>query len=191
MARSSARALWAAKLNGSSLPSATPVPTIGGRKFTGRVLGIDPSLRGTGLSIVDFSRGEPVRLVYSQTLKIAPKYSFHTCLGEISREVGLMITTHRPDAVAAEETIYVQNFRTAQILGAARGAALGIAASHGLSIAEYPPLRIKQAVCGFGRASKEQVQGQVKALLRLTDLLPSDEADATAAAICYAFTVEG
>jgi len=180
--------MWAAKLAGQAVSRPTTLPSVGNRKFTGRVLGIDPSLRGTGLSVVDFLRGEPKALVYSRTLKLTQKYAFHACLGEIAKEVKVLLDAHGPDAVAAEETIYVQNFRTAQIMGAARGAALGVVAAHGLSIAEYPPLRIKQAVCGFGRASKEQVQGQVRALLKLADALPSDESDAAAAAICHAFT---
>ena len=85
----------------------------------------------------------------------------------------------------------MQNFRTAQILGAARGAAIGQAGLRGLPVYEYPPLRIKQAVVGYGRASKEQVTRQISGLLGLEEDLPFDEADATAAALCHALTAVG
>src|SRR5690606_38364639 len=93
--------------------------------------------------------------------------------------------------VAVEETIYVQNFRTAQILGMARGAAISAAAMRGLPIHEYSPLRIKQAVVGYGRASKEQITSQMKGLLHLAHALPFDESDAAAVAACHAFTRKG
>jgi crossover junction endodeoxyribonuclease RuvC len=90
--------------------------------------------------------------------------------------------------VALEQTIYVQNFQTAQILGAARGAAIAAAALRGLPVFEYPPLRVKQAVAGSGRASKEQLARAVRSLLAHGRALPPDEADAAGVAICHAFT---
>jgi crossover junction endodeoxyribonuclease RuvC len=90
--------------------------------------------------------------------------------------------------VALEQTIYVQNFQTAQILGAARGAAIAAASVLGKPIFEYPPLRVKQAVVGFGRADKSQVAGITRQLLRLSAALPLDESDAAAVAFCHAFT---
>jgi crossover junction endodeoxyribonuclease RuvC len=90
--------------------------------------------------------------------------------------------------VALEQTIYVQNIRTAQILGAARGAAIAAAALGDLPVFEYPPLRVKQAVVGAGRASKEQMARTVAMLLGLGRSLPSDEADAAGVALCHAYT---
>jgi crossover junction endodeoxyribonuclease RuvC len=90
--------------------------------------------------------------------------------------------------VALEQTIYVQNFQTAQILGAARGAAIAAAALQGLPVFEYPPLRVKQAVSGSGRASKEQVARAVRSLLGHGRDLAADEADAAGVALCHAFT---
>ena len=90
--------------------------------------------------------------------------------------------------VALEQTIYVQNIRTAQILGAARGAAIAAAALQDLPVFEYPPLRVKQAVVGFGRASKEQMARTVMALLGHGRPLAADEADAAGVALCHAFT---
>ena len=90
--------------------------------------------------------------------------------------------------VALEQTIYVQNFQTAQILGAARGAAIAAAALRGLPVFEYPPLRVKQAVAGSGRASKEQMARTVRSLLGHARTLAFDEADAAGVAICHAFS---
>jgi crossover junction endodeoxyribonuclease RuvC len=82
----------------------------------------------------------------------------------------------------------VQNFQTAQILGAARGAAIAAAALREVPVFEYPPLRVKQAVVGLGRASKEQVARTVMALLGHSRTLAVDEADAAGVALCHAFT---
>jgi len=93
--------------------------------------------------------------------------------------------------VAIEQTIYVQNFQTAQILGAARGAAIAAAAMRGLPVFEYAPLRVKQAIVGLGRASKEQVARTILSLTG-TDLGTCfDESDAAAVALCHAFTWRG
>jgi crossover junction endodeoxyribonuclease RuvC len=90
--------------------------------------------------------------------------------------------------VALEQTIYVQNFQTAQILGAARGAAIAAVALRGLPVFEYPPLRVKQAVAGSGRASKEQMARTIRSLLGHARTLAFDEADAAGVAICHAFS---
>lgn len=189
MARQSERRMWAAKLAGHSpgKPVATPVIAVGSR-VRGLVLGIDPSLRGTGLAVLEVSGTEKLRLVASETLKLPPTVSMTACLGRIAEAVVTIVKAHALVHVAVEETIYVQNFRTAQILGAARGAAIGAAVMHGLPVFEYPPLRIKQAVAGFGRAGKEQVAKQMQALLGLPEALAYDESDAAAVAACHALT---
>jgi crossover junction endodeoxyribonuclease RuvC len=87
-----------------------------------------------------------------------------------------------------EQTIYVQNFQTAQILGAARGAAISAAAMRNRPVFEYAPLRVKQAVVGAGRASKVQMARTVMALLGHGRTLALDEADAAGVALCHAFT---
>jgi crossover junction endodeoxyribonuclease RuvC len=110
------------------------------------------------------------------------------CLGQINANVTELLETYAIDAVAVEQTIYVQNFQTAQILGAARGAAIAAAAVLGKSVFEYAPLRVKQAVVGVGRASKDQVARTVMGLVGHGRTLAHDEADAAAVAICHAFT---
>jgi len=155
--------------------------------YTGLVLGIDPSLRGMGLALVEFDRGKGI-CVETKTLKLAQKLSMADCLGEISRNVTLFLEKGDVRHVALEQTIYVQNFQTAQILGAARGAAIAAAAVRRLPVFEYMPLRVKQAVVGYGRASKEQVAKMVCQHLSFECPLPPDEADAASVAICHAFT---
>ncbi len=197
MARSSARSLWTAKLrDGAKL---TPVKKISGaqklpapkvaqpRGIRAIILGIDPSLRGTGLAVID-NRTEPPRLLASITLKLHPKLIAYECLGRIADGVEAIAKKHGATHASIEETSYVQNFRTAQAMGASRGAALSVLARLGLSVEEYAPKRIKMAVTGHGSATKEQVGRMVKSVLGLNHDLPLDESDAAAAALCHAYT---
>jgi len=192
-----ARTAWAAKLGNVPAGATTARPaTTGkpgdlltrGRAFEGIILGIDPSLRGTGLAVVAVASGKTPRLLATKTVMLSAQYSMTQCLGRISDEVLRMTQLHPPDVAVVEETIYVQNFRTAQILGAARGAAIGPLARDLLPIFEYAPRRIKQAISGSGRASKEQMAQMVQSLFQLPEPLPFDEADAASAALCHAYT---
>ena len=191
MAKSS-RKLWTAHLSkkSSSLPRAQAQVTLGA-PFSGRVLGIDPSLRGSGFAVIEYRSGHEAALLETVTLKLHPRLSMPECLGAIGNQVDDFLNQHSVDHVAIEQTIYVQNFQTAQILGAARGAAIATAAMRGLPVFEYAPLRVKQAVVGLGRASKEQVARTVLSLTG-TDLGQRfDESDAAAVALCHAFTWRG
>ena len=200
MARMNVRQMWAAKLAGKAVPAAVALPgnaAATGQQslavkprapFAGVVLGIDPSLRGTGLALIEFTVGRQPVLLRCQTVKVAPKHSMAVALGEIHRAVTAFLTGTGVRHVALEQTIYVQNIRTAQILGAARGAAIAAAALHDLPVFEYAPLRVKQAVVGAGRASKEQMARTVMALLGHGRTLALDEADAAGVALCHAFT---
>lgn len=190
MARKGVRQLWKDKVEGRSTGgSVAAIPrALIKQKFVGTILGIDPSLRGTGLAVVDFSNPNRPVLLHSVTLKQKPTVSMANCLGCICEKVLAVLETYPVDVVALEQTIYVQNVRTAQILGAARGAAIAAAAMSGKEIFEYAPLRVKQAVVGIGRASKEQVAKTVKSILGHGDLLAHDESDAAAVAITHAFT---
>lgn len=191
MAKSS-RKLWTAHLAKKSPGSSRPQPdVILGKPFSGRVLGIDPSLRGSGFAVIEYQAGGRARLLETTTLKLGPKLSMPDCLGAIGNQVDDFLNQHAVDHVAIEQTIYVQNFQTAQILGSARGAAIATAAMRGLPVFEYAPLRVKQAVVGLGRASKEQVARTVLSLTG-TDLDQRfDESDAAAVALCHAFTWRG
>lgn len=192
MARKSSRKLWTQHLakKGSSQPGKQVEVTLG-KPFAGRVLGIDPSLRGSGFAVIEYKPGGKPRLLETATLKLGPKVSMPECLGAIGNQVDDFLNQHAVDHVAIEQTIYVQNFQTAQILGAARGAAIAAGAMRGLPVFEYAPLRVKQAVVGLGRASKEQVARTVLSLTG-TDLGQRfDESDAAAVALCHAFTWRG
>ncbi len=188
MARKNARQLWKAKLEGKGSGKPSSIPGLAKAKFVGTILGIDPSLRGTGLAVVEFSRPNTPNLLQSETIRIKPRVSMPECLGEINRAVSRILDTHKIDVVVLEQTIYVQNFQTAQVLGAARGAAIAAAAVKDLPVFEYPPLRVKQAVVGVGRASKIQVAKTIRSLMGHSALLQLDESDAAAVAICHAFT---
>jgi len=182
--------MWAAKLAGKPLPAALalPVQTLARPPFFGCVLGIDPSLRGTGLALIEFAQGRPPLMLRCQTVKVAAKLPMAVALGEIHRAVTVFLGDFEVRHVALEQTIYVQNFQTAQILGAARGAAIAAAAVRGKDIFEYAPLRVKQAVTGQGRASKDQMARTVMSILGHGRTLAFDEADAAGVALCHAFT---
>ncbi len=200
MARMNVRQMWAAKLAGKPVPVALAVPRAAASTqlesslvrartpFNGIVLGIDPSLRGTGLALIEFGPGRQPLLLRCQTVHVKPKFAMAVALGEISQAVAAFLDGTDVRHVALEQTIYVQNFQTAQILGAARGAAIAAAAVRQLPVFEYAPLRVKQAVVGAGRASKEQLARTVMALLGHQRTLAVDEADAAGVALCHAFT---
>ena len=197
MARMTSRQLWTAKLTGNPVPgqaaargraAGAQAPALK-RAYVGLVLGIDPSLRGTGLALIDFQPGRAPVLLRCRTVKVPAKRPMSAALAEIHRAVREFLDgTPGVRHVALEQTIYVQNFQTAQILGAARGAAIAAAALQDLPVFEYAPLRVKQAVAGSGRASKEQLARTVRSLLGHARSLAFDEADAAGVALCHAYT---
>jgi crossover junction endodeoxyribonuclease RuvC len=190
--------MWAAKLSGKPLAEGVPVSPprrsaaaglVASRTpFSGRILGIDPSLRGTGLALIEFVPSRQPVLLRCRTVHVPPRESMARALAEIHRAVTAFLEDTDVRHVALEQTIFVQNFQTAQILGAARGAAIAAAALRERPVFEYPPLRVKQAVVGVGRASKEQMARTVMALLGHGRTLALDEADAAGVALCHAFT---
>jgi crossover junction endodeoxyribonuclease RuvC len=149
-----------------------------------RVLSIDPALRNTGWAVVE-RRGKENRAVAWGIIRNPPGLRQSACLVAIVEQMRGIIREHRPDSCAIESTIYVQNFRTAITLGAARAAAIIAPAEAGLEICEYPPRRVKQAVVGRGAADKAQVAFMVRALLKLTETPAHDAADALAVAIAH------
>ena len=193
MGNKSTRKLWAAHIarGGHKGASRGTTSVTLGKQFRGCVLGIDPSLRSSGFALLDFGEGNTMQILETATLKLHSKLSMAECLGIISKQVDDFLNQYSPKHVAVEQTIYVQNFQTAQILGAARGATIAVAAMRGIPIFEYAPLRVKQAVVGKGRASKEQVARTVQTITGTDFELRFDESDATAVALCHAFTWRG
>ena len=151
-----------------------------------KVLGIDPGTAACGYGVVHESGGRIRELAHGwwQTpARERPELRLKT----IFDGVQALIAEHAPDAVALEESFVGADARTALSVGQARGAVLVAAAMAGIECCEYAPARVKQAVCGYGRAEKEQVQRMVKAILGLeAPPTPNHAADALAVAICHA-----
>jgi crossover junction endodeoxyribonuclease RuvC len=129
--------------------------------------------------------------LHSETLKLTAKVDSVDCLGRIHQTVAGLVDLWKPRHVSCEATIYVQNFKTAQIMGSAKGAAISAVAIRGTAVFEYAPLRVKQAVVGFGRASKEQMSLTLSQMLGLGKPLPFDQSDALGLALCHALTWQG
>lgn len=133
--------------------------------------------------------GSKVRCLEYSVVRNRASLSQEACLIAIHEALVLAITKHQPTALAIEKVIFVQSYATAIVLGAARGVAVLAAAQAGLSIHEYPPKRVKQAVVGKGAAAKEQVAFMIRALLGLTETPPSDAADAIAIGLTHLRTI--
>jgi crossover junction endodeoxyribonuclease RuvC len=153
-----------------------------------RILAVDPSLRGTGYAILEES-AKGIRCLEYAVVRNPPALSQQGCLVAIHEALKTSIEKFNPSALAIEKVIYVQSFATAILLGSARGVAVLAAAQKGLSIHEYPPRRVKQAVVGRGAASKDQVVFMIRALLGLAENPPSDAADALAIGLTHLRTV--
>lgn len=149
-----------------------------------RVLAIDASLRGSGVAIVE-GNGSSLRALYYGTIVNRAALRPSSCLVAIHDRLAELIHEHEPDCCALEAVIYVQSYKTAIALGAARGAAILAAAGRGLPVFEYAPARIKQATVGRGGADKNQVAFMVRALLGLTETPQSDAADALAIGLTH------
>ena len=124
-------------------------------------------------------------------IKNPPSLLPSRCLVRIDKEVRKLIENHKPDEVAVEGLVYVQNTRIAFTLGQARGVVIAAAAANVLPIHEYAPRKVRQAVTGLGGAGKTQVGTMVKAVLGLPEIPQSDAGDALAIAICHAHSRRG
>jgi crossover junction endodeoxyribonuclease RuvC len=151
-----------------------------------KVLGIDPGTAACGYGIVHESDGR-LRDTCHGWWHTEPSVPLAARLLTIFAGVQELIAQHAPDAVALEESYVGADARIALSVGQARGAVLVAASSAGVACAEYAPARVKQAVCGYGRADKQQVGKMVKAILALDEVpAPNHAADALAVAICHA-----
>jgi crossover junction endodeoxyribonuclease RuvC len=150
-----------------------------------RVLGVDPGTLTTGYGIV---AEEDHKLFHVVSGGISPsaKQPFPRRLKKIYEELESIIGKYRPHVVVIEDLFVSKNIKSALKLGHARGVAIVVAMNAGLPVFEYAPLEVKQAVVGYGKAEKKQVQLMVKSLLDLAKSPhPADAADALAAAICH------
>jgi crossover junction endodeoxyribonuclease RuvC len=151
-----------------------------------KVIGIDPGTAACGFGIVHESDGR-LRAIDHGWWRTPARERSGRRLKTIFDEVVALVEAHRPDAVALEESFVGVDARTALSVGQARGAVMVAAESAGVECAEYPPARVKHAVCGYGRADKQQVQRMVRTILSLpAEPTPTHAADALAVAICHA-----
>jgi crossover junction endodeoxyribonuclease RuvC len=154
--------------------------------LTVKVIGIDPGTASCGFGIVHQSDGR-LKAIDHGWWKTSAGERPEARLKTIFDAVAELVEEHRPDAVALEESFVGVDARTALSVGQARGAVMVAVANAGVECAEYPPARVKQVVCGYGRAEKQQVQRMVKAILGLqAEPTPTHAADALAVAICHA-----
>ena len=159
--------------------------TKAGRPENSVVLGIDPSLRGTGYGIVRIEKRQATSLCHG-TLRCPASWERSRCLVQITRGIREQIEKFRPTVCIVEGLFYAQNFQTALIMGEARGASLVAAAEAGLEIFEIAPRKVKQAVVGYGAAQKLAVAKMVQRMLNLAAPPDSDAADALALTLAYA-----
>jgi crossover junction endodeoxyribonuclease RuvC len=155
------------------------------------VLGIDPGLANTGFGVVKRGRqalgDAALAAVAAGVIETPGGAAQERRLAEIESAVDGLLEEYRPDSVALEELYFGQNVRTAFAVGHARGVAMAAAGRRGVPCASYTPQKIKGAVCGSGRAGKDQVARMVKALLGLGEHpRPDHAADALAVAVCHA-----
>jgi crossover junction endodeoxyribonuclease RuvC len=149
------------------------------------IIGIDPSLRGTGFGVVRLEKKAPAALSFG-TISCPASWERSRCLVRILEILTAEIRKHQPTACAIEGLFYAQNLQTALIMGEARGASIVAAGGEGLEIFEIAPRKVKQAIVGYGAAQKEAVAKMVQRLLNLADEPEPDAADALALALAYA-----
>lgn len=150
-----------------------------------RVLGVDPGLARTGVAVVEGSPGA-LRLLHAGCIDTHPGSPDAQRLTLLFAAVESTVALHRPDVAAVEQLFFATNRTTAMRVGEARGVVLCALARAGVAIAEYTPPQVKEAVAGYGGASKAQVGRMVRALLRVERIDgPDDTADACAVAICH------
>jgi crossover junction endodeoxyribonuclease RuvC len=171
---------------------ATPVTVEAGvdpgkRLTVGRLLGIDPSLRGTGFGVIELANPHP-RTLTQGILKCPANWEQSRCLGRISQGIRDVIKEFQPTVCAVEGLFFAQNLQTALIMGQARGAALAMVAEAGLEIYEISPRKVKQSIVGYGAAQKFAVAKMVQRMLHLEEMPEADAADALAIALAFAQT---
>jgi crossover junction endodeoxyribonuclease RuvC len=154
-----------------------------------RVIGIDPGTAITGWGVVE-GEDNYLSLVAAGVITTSAGTPLPKRLQIIYHELTLLIEEWQPESSAVEELFFSKNAKTALAVGHGRGVALLALANANLSIAEYKPLEVKQAITGYGGADKWQIQQMVKLLLSLDDIpRPDDAADALAVAICHLHSV--
>lgn len=149
------------------------------------IIGIDPSLRGTGYGVIRMGKPHPVALAHG-TIACPPGWPHSRCLLKIAQALREITAQHHPTVCAIEGLFFAQNLQTALTMGQARGAAMTVMAEAGLDIYEIAPRKVKQAIVGYGAAQKQAVAKMVQRLLHLSEPPAPDAADALAIALAHA-----
>ncbi len=155
-----------------------------------RVLGLDPSLRATGLAVIETSDAR-TRVVWRKTARCPATWPHSRCLRKLREAVVEAIDAAHPSAAALESLFFSRNVRTAISLGEARGVILAACAEREVPVFEYAPRDVKRAVTGHGGATKEQVRRMIRVLTDLSGETSEDESDALAVALCHAHRSRG
>jgi len=149
------------------------------------ILGIDPGFAITGYGVVKYE-GNKFSVIDYGVIATPAKTPLCERLVTLYDSLEEVIEKHKPDAISVEELFINKNLKTALNVGHGRGVAILAAAKSGTTVYEYTPLQVKQAVVGYGRADKNQVQQMIKIILNLREIpKPDDAADALAVAVCH------
>jgi len=154
-----------------------------------RILGIDPGTGILGFGVIDYEKGN-IKLVDAGVIRTPAHEDDSVRLLTIYNELTEIINQTKPTAMSVEKLFFARNVTTAMTVAQARGVVLLCGMQSGLTIHEFTPLQIKQAITGYGKADKQQMQEMVRVLLQLKEVpRPDDAADALATAITYSMTV--
>ena len=154
------------------------------------ILGIDPGTATTGFGIIE-SQKNKLKVLGFGCIETDKNLDMPERLNLIAKELKNIIKKYKPQIMAVEELFFFKNSKTVITVGQARGVILFVGKDQGLKICEYTPLQVKQAVVGYGRAEKRQVQQMVKSILGLDEVpKPDDAADALAVAVCCESSVK-
>jgi crossover junction endodeoxyribonuclease RuvC len=153
-----------------------------------RILGIDPGTATTGYGVIEYLNGRVTAIDYGCILTSKHDTASQR-LAQLYAHINQLIDAVLPEEVAVEKLFFNSNITTAMAVSQARGVVMLSIEQHGLPVAEYTPLQVKMAVCGYGMAKKPQVQQMTQTLLRLKSIpKPDDAADALAIALCHSNT---
>lgn len=151
-----------------------------------RILGVDPGIAIVGFGFVDKEVSQVIPVQYG-CVQTDCSTALQMRLLQVYEAIEQLLHKYKPDVMSVEKLFFNRNVTNALTVGQARGVIIFAAAKHGIPVMEYTPLQVKQAVVGYGRAEKKQVQKMVRLFLRLGEIpKPDDVADALAVAICHA-----
>ena len=154
-----------------------------------RILGVDPGTWKTGVGIIEI-QGSRYQLIHTEVITVREKLPLPKRLQQIYQGLRARIQEFQPEVLALENVFFHKDISAVVKIGEARSCAMLAAAEQNIEVVEYPPARIKLAVSGNGRATKDQIQHMIKTLLNLKVAAPEDASDALAAAICHAHSAK-